>query len=287
LSDLAQLVLDHQEALLWMRERRHLSGEEQAESRRRFREIDQLVATVIRRRSPDTTTEDAEYLGWAILSLYARSRDYRVGLDSAATTRFMSTVAVAIVETDLVSVRSQAADRLPVVPHKPAGRRERLVSAAATLFDERGYQAVGIEDIAAAADSAIATVYQYFDGKVDLLNAVLQRGAEGLHYMTAHLLARCGTPAETLEVLVRSYVELALGPHRRLLGVLAADLIYLPTDAQNVIRKSERQYLEAGVARPRWPDGDPGLPSAQPSAGRRSDPRPAGRHPAVRTRPRG
>jgi AcrR family transcriptional regulator len=246
-TDLGRLVLDHQEALLWMRERRHLTGEEQEESRRCFREIVQHVGTVIRRRSPDMAIEESEYLGWAVLSLYANSRNFRFGLDPAAAARFLSSVAVALVDTALGSVRSTAAERVPVVPRKPAGRRERVVSAAATLFYEQGYQAVGIEDIAAASDSAIATVYQHFAGKVDVLAAVLQRGAEGLHYMTAHLLAHSQTPAEALDVLVRSYVELALGPHRRLLGVLAADLVYLPAEAQAVIRKSEREYLEEWV----------------------------------------
>jgi AcrR family transcriptional regulator len=57
--------------------------------------------------------------------------------------------------------------------NRPTGRarprRAAIVTAAAELFDERGYHQTSMEDIAAAAGIRKASVYHYFRGKEELL----------------------------------------------------------------------------------------------------------------------
>ncbi|TYK43320.1 TetR family transcriptional regulator [Actinomadura decatromicini] len=76
-----------------------------------------------------------------------------------------------------------ASDRAPAVarsaaPAGPPGLRERkkaqtrraIIEAAVALFTERGYDNVGVREIADAADTSIATLFKYFpDGKVSLV----------------------------------------------------------------------------------------------------------------------
>ncbi len=76
-----------------------------------------------------------------------------------------------------------------------------------------------------------------------MLQTALTRGVEGIHYVTAHRLAWAADDAEALEIIVETSVDLALGPHRRLLAILAADLLYLPREAQEGIRKVHREYV--------------------------------------------
>ena len=111
------------------------------------------------------------------------------------------------------------------------------------LFAERGYHAVGIEDIAETSETAIVTVYQHFASKSEVLQTALTRGVDGIHYVTAHRLAWAADDAEALEIIVETSVDLALGPHRRMLAILAADLLYLPREAQEAIRKVHREYV--------------------------------------------
>ena len=57
----------------------------------------------------------------------------------------------------------------------PLPRREQLLEAAAALFAERGYHAVGIDDIGAAAGISGPGVYRHFPSKQALLAALCDR----------------------------------------------------------------------------------------------------------------
>ena len=60
-------------------------------------------------------------------------------------------------------------------------RGERIISAAAELFNEFGYQEVTIEAIAARAEVSAATVRNYYASKGQLLLAIVERGDEEIH----------------------------------------------------------------------------------------------------------
>jgi AcrR family transcriptional regulator len=61
--------------------------------------------------------------------------------------------------------------------HK-ADRSRRILEAASTLFRAQGYDAVRIEDIAAAADVSAGTCYNYFSTKGDILLAIVSMEVE-------------------------------------------------------------------------------------------------------------
>ncbi len=58
--------------------------------------------------------------------------------------------------------------------------RERLVRAAARLFLTRSYQAVGVDELCAAADVRKGSFYHFFRAKSDLAKAVIDRHAAAL-----------------------------------------------------------------------------------------------------------
>lgn len=59
-----------------------------------------------------------------------------------------------------------------------ADRTRRILTAASALFRAQGYDAVRIEDIAAAAEVSAGTCYNYFSTKGDLLLAIVSMEVE-------------------------------------------------------------------------------------------------------------
>ena len=57
----------------------------------------------------------------------------------------------------------------------PAQRREQMLDAANTLFAERGYEEVSVEDIARAAGVTRGLVHHYFGGRTEVYLALLER----------------------------------------------------------------------------------------------------------------
>jgi AcrR family transcriptional regulator len=68
--------------------------------------------------------------------------------------------------------------RVPV-QERSRQKMEEVLDAAYALFLERGFEAVGLRDIAKEAGVSIGTVYAYFNDKQDLFIQVIQtRGAD-------------------------------------------------------------------------------------------------------------
>lgn len=82
----------------------------------------------------------------------------------------------------------------PTHADQPDTSRARLISAAARLFQERGYSATGLADILKRAGAPKGSLYHHFPGGKAQLTAAAMRGAGGLlrkALTDAH--ADCGT----------------------------------------------------------------------------------------------
>ncbi len=247
LSELAELVLEREEVLLWKRERNQLSDSEQEQFRLKLQHVLRLTVQALGLGDDQEAGGVAELRAWSVLGLYASVGTARKRMDDTAAKRILLAMADAVLQCELNGAITTSAPPAPI-QRRPPGRRERILATATRLFHAQSYHAVGIEEIAAESDTAIATFYQYFSGKAELLQAVLNRGAEGLHYVTNHRLPTATTPDEAVDVIACTLIELALGPHQPIMAILAADLVYLPEQAQDAIRVSEREYIEEWVA---------------------------------------
>ncbi len=75
-----------------------------------------------------------------------------------------------------------AAHPEPTAPRRLSAedRREQIMQAAARLFTERGFEAVGMADIASALGTSRPTVYTYFASTETILEALLAEKLEHL-----------------------------------------------------------------------------------------------------------
>jgi len=90
-------------------------------------------------------------------------------------------------------------------------RYDRIIDAATRLFREQGYEAVKMEAIAAAAEVAIGTIYNYYRNKGDLLVAIVSLEVEEVLKAGEEVTASPPASAEAaVDALVGGYVEHSL-----------------------------------------------------------------------------
>ena len=132
-------------------------------------------------------------------------------------------------------------------------RRAQLLAAAERQFAERGFLAVRLEDIGAAAEVSGPAIYRHFPNKEALLVELLQEiSARLLAGGNAVVAETAGAPAAALDGLIDFHLDFTLG-EPDLIHIQDRDLANLPPAALRQVRKSQRQYVEiwVGVLRDR------------------------------------
>ena len=85
--------------------------------------------------------------------------------------------------------------------------REALIEAALELFTERGYAAVGTEEIVARAKVTRGALYHHFEDKRDLFRAVFQRVEGGLMERIGARMKAASDPWELMLNGMRSFLD--------------------------------------------------------------------------------
>jgi AcrR family transcriptional regulator len=146
---------------------------------------------------------------------------------------------------------------LPAVAREPKrlrGKRrvEALLDAAAWAFGEKGYDGATMTEIAARADTAIGSLYQFFPNKEALADALLARYGERLEAGLEHvenraaMLGPCGLAAALVDLMLELRSDrasaIALLDARDVAGVSRAAL------RQMMLRRLPACVLAAGPA---------------------------------------
>ncbi|MBN8808710.1 MAG: TetR/AcrR family transcriptional regulator [Sphingomonas sp.] len=128
----------------------------------------------------------------------------------------------------------------------PFLRQEKILDAAATLFRERGFAAISIDEIGTAAGTTGPGVYKYFPSKGALLAEILERAIYRMRVDFARVLLVEGTPIERLERIVTAYVDVT-EPEARAVVLGSRDFIHLPEERKPALRASYHGLREAFV----------------------------------------
>ena len=92
-----------------------------------------------------------------------------------------------------------------------AHRHDRIIEAASRLFREQGYEDVKMEAIAASAEVAIGTIYNYYRNKGDLLVAIVSLEVEEVLRAGEDVITDPPPGVEdAVDALVGGYVEHSL-----------------------------------------------------------------------------
>jgi AcrR family transcriptional regulator len=140
------------------------------------------------------------------------------------------------------------------------GRREKILQAAAELVARRGYHAVSMADIGAAAGIVGSGVYRHFASKSAILVALLDQVMARLLDNAAGIVASGRDDALVLEALVADQVAFAIDD-RYLVRLYQREIHTLPESDRRRLRRLQRHYVEEWVhvlagLRPGLTDGE-------------------------------
>jgi AcrR family transcriptional regulator len=108
------------------------------------------------------------------------------------------------------------AGRLPARRGRPGHSLDTLLDGAVALFNERGYEATSMDELAARLGVTKSAIYHHVPSKVELLRLALDRALDALFALTEETGATTGPAIDRLEYVVRGSVR-----------VLAAELPFV------------------------------------------------------------
>lgn len=93
---------------------------------------------------------------------------------------------------------------------RPMDNRSTILSRALELWSERGYEAVGVQEIVDSAGITKPTMYHYFGSKRGLLDALIDERSAGLREALDRAAEYRGDLPLTLGTVARTYFDFAL-----------------------------------------------------------------------------
>lgn len=103
--------------------------------------------------------------------------------------------------------------------------RAALIKAARPLFAERGYAAVGTEEIVRAAGLTRGALYHQFGGKRDLFEAVYTQVEHELAEQIAAEALRADDPLSAIQIGIDMLLDACLGPELQRIALLDAPAV--------------------------------------------------------------
>jgi AcrR family transcriptional regulator len=139
------------------------------------------------------------------------------------------------------------------------GRRDKILQAAVELIARRGYHAVSLADIGAAAGIVGSGIYRHFASKSAILVALLDQVMARLMDNAASVVASGMDDTQVLAALVADQVAFAVHD-RYLVRLYQREVHTLPEADRRRLRRLQRHYVEEWVhvlagLRPELTDG--------------------------------
>jgi len=148
-----------------------------------------------------------------------------------------------------------SAERVPGRRGRPGHSLDSLLDAAVGLFNERGYEATSMDELAARLGVTKSAIYHHVPSKVELLRLALDRALDALFALTQEPGATTGPAIDRLEYVVRGSVR-----------VLAAELPFVTlllrlrgnTEVERTALHRRREFdrIVAGLVRAAEHEGD-------------------------------
>ncbi len=153
---------------------------------------------------------------------------------------------------DLVPKRARGRPRQTEEERDDGNRRHELITAAARLFRDQGFDATSTRDIAAAVGMHSGSPFYHFKSKDALLHAVMEEGMHAAMARQASALHAAGVNEATADVplvqirrLIRAHFDTLLGPGNDFIPVMLYERRALSAAQRASLDKLQADYESA------------------------------------------
>jgi len=143
-------------------------------------------------------------------------------------------------------------------------KREAVLRAAVRCFNEKGFHATSLDDVANALNVTKPTIYHYFGSKDEILFECVRRGLESIREAASAVVSERGGGLERLKRLMRDYAitmtkDFGMCVTRTADHELSGDSRTKFRALKREIDQTVRKVVEQGMADGTLAQGDPRL----------------------------
>jgi TetR/AcrR family transcriptional regulator, cholesterol catabolism regulator len=121
--------------------------------------------------------------------------------------------------------------------------RQEILRTAARLFQQRGYDATSMNDVAAALKLSKGGLYHHFQSKDEILFEIMDHAMEITQERVLNPVRVIDDPDERLRALIRLHIEVVLSPRDREITVMLHENHPLPPALRKRINTRKKEYI--------------------------------------------
>ena len=121
--------------------------------------------------------------------------------------------------------------------------RQEILRTAARLFQQRGYDATSMNDVAAALKLSKGGLYHHFQSKDEILFEIMNHAMEITQERVLAPVRGIADPEDRLRALIRLHMEVVLSPRDREITVMLHENHPLPPALRKRINHRKKEYV--------------------------------------------
>ncbi len=137
-------------------------------------------------------------------------------------------------------LREAAIERRQEIRQEP---RQEILRTAARLFQQRGYDATSMNDVAAALKLSKGGLYHHFQSKDEILFHIMSHAMQITEDRVIKVARRIEGVEERLRTLIRLHIQVVLSPEDREITVMLHENHPLPPVLRRKINARKKDYL--------------------------------------------
>jgi TetR/AcrR family transcriptional regulator, cholesterol catabolism regulator len=121
--------------------------------------------------------------------------------------------------------------------------RQEILRTAGRLFQQRGYDATSMNDVAAALKLSKGGLYHHFQSKDEILFEIMNHAMDLTQERVINPVRNIANPEEALRTLIRLHIEVVLSPRDREITVMLHENHPLPPALRKRINSRKKEYV--------------------------------------------